>query len=213
MACALTAALGSVAPARAEEGVAIKNILGEMGLISKEKDPIRYRERAPLVLPPKADLPAPAASEAYASNPDWPKDPDVMARKRSAAAERIPVTQSQVRRWSENNTTMSVDELRAGRNPKNGGGFVSRHPGDNDRYDVLLTPEQLSAKKPEESVPTVNGEPVRRTLTDPPTGMRRSTDGSKLVATRSAPKIDQQEYDANPFNWLKDRFSGSNDDE
>lgn len=213
MACALAAGIASATSAQAEEGVAIKNLLGEMGLINKDKDAIHYRERAPLVLPPKADLPPPASSEAYASNPDWPKDPDVMAKKRAAAEQRVPVTQSQVRRWSENNPAMSVEELRQGRDPNNGGTFVRRHAGDNDRDDILLTPEQLSVRKPEKDVKMVNGEPVRRTLTDPPGGFRKSAEGKAVVASRSAPAIDQQEYDANPFNWLKDRFKGNSDDE
>ena len=58
--------------ARAEEGVAFRNLMGSIGILPKEKDPIRYRERAPLVLPPKTELPAP--SDAYASsNPQWPE--------------------------------------------------------------------------------------------------------------------------------------------
>src|SRR3712207_2824982 len=40
----------------AEGGVAVKNLLGTMGLIPKEREQITYRERPPLVLPPKTDL-------------------------------------------------------------------------------------------------------------------------------------------------------------
>jgi hypothetical protein len=46
---------------------------------------IQYRERSPLVVPPKLDLPPPdkaAAAEAKASN--WPKDPDEGRRRASA---------------------------------------------------------------------------------------------------------------------------------
>ena len=47
--------------ASAQEGEAVKSILGAIGIIPKEKAPITYNERAPLVLPPKMDLPPPAA--------------------------------------------------------------------------------------------------------------------------------------------------------
>ncbi len=43
------------AQAQSEEGVFMKDLLGSIGIIEKEKDPIRYRERAPLVIPPRLD--------------------------------------------------------------------------------------------------------------------------------------------------------------
>ena len=93
--------------------MAIKNLLGNMGVIPKDKDPIQYRERAPLVLPPKLDLPAPAAAEGFASaNPQWPKDPDVAAKKRRIVEQNRPVTESDIRRMSENNPMLSIDEIR-----------------------------------------------------------------------------------------------------
>jgi len=36
----------------------------------------QYRERSPLVIPPRSDLPPPAAA-AEAPVPNWPKDPDI----------------------------------------------------------------------------------------------------------------------------------------
>jgi hypothetical protein len=46
--------------ASAQEGEAIKSLLGSIGIIPKEKEPIIYNERAPLVLPPKMELRPPA---------------------------------------------------------------------------------------------------------------------------------------------------------
>ena len=93
LSCGLVALLAAGGAAQAEEGVAFKNLMGTIGIIPAEKDPIRYRERAPLVLPPKAELPAPAASYA-SSNPQWPNDPDVAARRRRADEARSPGTWS-----------------------------------------------------------------------------------------------------------------------
>src|SRR5688572_27924409 len=47
--------------AQAQEGELMKNLLSTLGVIDDEKDPIEYRERAPLVLPPLIDLLVPAA--------------------------------------------------------------------------------------------------------------------------------------------------------
>ena len=63
-------------------------LLNELvGVISPEKTPdIDYKDRAPLVLPPKgkSSLPAPKlASEK--PNAAWPNDPDVIRRRQAAA--------------------------------------------------------------------------------------------------------------------------------
>ncbi|HEV7872537.1 MAG TPA: hypothetical protein VGO82_00225 [Enterovirga sp.] len=214
LACGLAALAMASVPARAEEGVAIKNFLGNMGLISPERDTIRYRERAPLVLPPKMDLRAPSAGSLAATNPQWPKDPDVEAKNKRAAEERKPVTYSETRRMSENNPRLSVDELRAGRDPNARAEIDPKgHRGDNARDVLLLSPNELRSKaKPDDDVLLAAGaEPDRRSLTEPPTGMRKSASGT-IRADNSAPRIDQQQQDANPINWLTRKFSSSDED-
>lgn len=200
-------AFGSTA--KAQEGVAIKNMLGNMGLISTEKDPIRYRERAPLVLPPKMELRAPAGAETYASNnPQWPNDPDVMARKRRAAEERIPVTDSEIRRMSDNNPRLTIDEMRAGRNP-NGPG-PGRHKSDRD--GVWISPTELMAgPKTQEDDKVASAAPVRRTLTDPPSVLRQSARGGEIKREFQG-KVDQQEQDASPMAWLTRAFRSEDDE-
>ncbi|NNM72527.1 hypothetical protein [Enterovirga aerilata] len=206
--CAVAATLAFGSAAHAQEGVAIKNLLGTMGIISPEKDPIRYRERAPLVLPPKMELRAPAGSESYASNnPQWPKDPDVVARNRRAAEERRPVTESEVRRMSENNPRLSIDEIRSGRNP-NGPGPGSHR---SDRDGVWISPTELGGNRPSGEGDKIASAPMRRTLTDPPSTLRQPARGGE-VSRDFQGKIDQQEQDANPINWLTRAFK-SNDDE
>jgi hypothetical protein len=49
---------------------------------------IDYRERSPLVVPPKLDLPPPAASAEDAKIANWPKDPDERQRKAAIAAKK-----------------------------------------------------------------------------------------------------------------------------
>lgn len=207
--CATIALVAGTA-AKAEEGVAFKDLLGQMGVIPKEKDPIRYRERAPLVLPPKMDLPAPAASETMASaHPEWPNDPDVSARKRRAADQRKPVTESDVRRMSERNPTLTIDEIRQGRSQT----AEAATPGQymSDRVQIL-NPDELrrGAKKDDDA--SANNAVVRRTLTDPPNAFRERTRVGQNNSA-SAPRIDQQQADANPMDWLTRKFRRNDDDE
>jgi hypothetical protein len=49
---------------------------------------IDYRERSPLVVPPKLDLPPPTASTEDAKIANWPKDPDERQRKAAIAAKK-----------------------------------------------------------------------------------------------------------------------------
>ncbi|KYG22027.1 signal peptide protein [Bradyrhizobium sp. AT1] len=62
----------------------IDNLMSGIGAKSMEKPGIEYRERSPLVVPPKLDLPPPATQ---AKNvPNWPKDPEEKRRKEAIAA-------------------------------------------------------------------------------------------------------------------------------
>lgn len=63
----------------------IDNLMSGLGAKSMERPGVEYRERSPLVVPPKLDLPPPA-SAADANAPNWPKDPDVKRRKEAIAA-------------------------------------------------------------------------------------------------------------------------------
>jgi hypothetical protein len=63
----------------------IDNLMSGIGAKSMEKPGIEYRERSPLVVPPKLDLPPPAETQAKAA-PNWPKDPDERRRKEAIAA-------------------------------------------------------------------------------------------------------------------------------
>jgi hypothetical protein len=62
----------------------IDNLMSGIGAKSMEKPGIEYRERSPLVVPPKLDLPPPATQAKAA--PNWPKDPEEKRRKEAIAA-------------------------------------------------------------------------------------------------------------------------------
>jgi hypothetical protein len=77
--------------AQAQQGVFMRDTLSSIGLIEPEKPAITYRERAPLVMPPKLDgksLPPPRQPEASAQ---WSSSASASARRpgsRSSAAPR-----------------------------------------------------------------------------------------------------------------------------
>ena len=104
-----SATLLAATGASAQEGMFAKDLLGSVGIIPKERPRIDYRERAPLVLPPKMELRDPADPQGlHAANPQWPNDPDVAAAKRREADARTPVTQTE-RRRVEQNATLSIE--------------------------------------------------------------------------------------------------------
>src|SRR6201994_3060836 len=65
----------------------IEGVMKGVGATNMDNSNIDYRERSPLVVPPKLDLPPPAAADAAKPVPNWPKDPDE-ARRKAAIAQR-----------------------------------------------------------------------------------------------------------------------------
>jgi hypothetical protein len=167
----LVAATGASADG---DGVAMKSLLGAIGIIPTERPPIEYRERPPLVVPPKAALRAPidpGSGEGRVAN--WPKDPDVLARQRDAADARKPARE---------NSRLSPEEIQAGRRA---GSPVSADPVVRSTEKSTLTPDELRAMDPRNNTrPVLAGaEPERRSLTEPPTGYRKPAANAPVRAT------------------------------
>ena len=122
------------------------------------------------------------------------------------------MTWSETRRMSDNNATLSPAELRRGRTASSNAPVPGTHRGDNARDVLLMSPDQLRAKVESDDDVPVGGEPKRQVLTDPPSGMRRSATGG-AIKPDFAPRVDQQELDANPMTWLTRKFTSGSDDE
>ena len=90
----------------------IGNIMSGIGATNMENRGIDYRERSPLVVPPKLDLPPPASTSAEVNVPNWPKDPDEARRKKAIAARKKenkdPVEASRVLTPSELNVAKTA---------------------------------------------------------------------------------------------------------
>jgi hypothetical protein len=152
----------------------IKQIMTGIGGTNMENTGIEYRERSPLVIPPKNELPPPASAAVEAPVPNWPKDPDVRKRKEAIAARKKdnkdPREASRVLSPSE----LAVGKTAAGSGKGSAGPDLPGNPG----ATAILSPSQLGYEgglsglfggSKTESAP-FKGEPTRDTLTMPPPG-------------------------------------------
>jgi hypothetical protein len=151
----------------------IEGIMAGIGGTNMDNRGIDYRERSPLVVPPKLDLPPPVAATSEVKDPNWPKDPDE-ARRKAAIARRKkenkdPVEASRILTPSELNAARTAPPDRANNDPV--------QPG-NSNTNPILSPSQLGfdgkfsnlfgGNKAE--VAPFKGEPTRDSLTQPPAG-------------------------------------------
>jgi hypothetical protein len=152
----------------------IEGIMAGIGGTNMDNRGIEYRERSPLVVPPKLDLPPPAAASNEVKAPNWPKDPDEARRKAAIAARKKenkdPMQASRI---------LSPSELNR-RVPKPAGDVTpdSVVPGGEPGATAILSPSQLGytgsfgnlfGGTKVETAP-FKGEPTRDSLTQPPSG-------------------------------------------
>lgn len=88
----------------------VDNLMTGLGAKSAASKGIDYRERSPLVVPPKLDLPPPA-STTQVNAPNWPKDPDIAKRKAMIEARKKEVKKEP---W-QSAVALTPAEIEAGR--------------------------------------------------------------------------------------------------
>lgn len=185
----------------------IGSIMSGIGARDGSED-IRYRERSPLVIPPKLNLPAPEARRPEAGN--WPKDPDVIERRaqQKSARER--------NKQLENDPSYQLD-------PRNNAPIAgvararqataSAQPGARDESssrafqegNMLLSPSQLQSKmdifnlfgskKQQQQQETFTGEPAREALTMPPPGYQTPANAGQGYTASAESRERDQRYD------------------
>jgi len=153
----------------------IRGIMHGIGAVDGTEKGIDYRERSPLVVPPKLNLPPPESANAT-PKANWPKDPDVQERRKARRAEK---NRDKYKEWGQ---VLTPEEMKVG-TARVKSATSSPQPGDNPfsagaGEGAVLSPSQLgfkgfgnifgSSDKPE-SAP-FPGEPPRESLTQPPTG-------------------------------------------
>jgi hypothetical protein len=150
----------------------IDSIMRGMGAVSMENSGIDYRERSPLVVPPKLDLPPPVNAKSEVNVPNWPKDPDEARRKAARAARKKSKPSPE-----EAARLLTPSELNGVKTGPSGGTQVSdsTKPGNGV---TMFSPSQLGFDgrisnffrgDSTETAP-FKGEPPRQELTEPPPG-------------------------------------------
>jgi hypothetical protein len=136
---------------------------------------IDYRERSPLVVPPRIDLPQPVTAATEPKVANWPKDPDE-ARRKAAIARRKKENKDP----REAARILTPSEMAVGKTVGPTARTVgdSVQPGSSSGTSPVLSPTQLGfdgkvmnffrGNKTEEAPFT--GEPTRDSLTQPPVG-------------------------------------------
>lgn len=149
----------------------IRNIMQGLGGTNMENTGIEYRERSPLVVPPKIELrPPDANAAAEARVPNWPKDPDVQRRKAAIAANK----KSKPTPWEAGRPLMPSELNAKTAGASSVAGSESMSPGTPGA--AILSPSQLGFTgfngmfgSKTETAP-FKGEPTRDSLTMPPVG-------------------------------------------
>jgi hypothetical protein len=153
----------------------IKGIMTGVGGKNMENQGIDYRERSPLVVPPKIDLPPPENTSAEVKATNWPKDPDKEARRAAAAAAK----QGRPEDVLEAARPLTPAEM-APKHARVAHSSDSDRPGDpGTNTNAVLSPTQLGYEgglfknmfggSETKTVP-FKGEPAREDLTQPPVG-------------------------------------------
>jgi hypothetical protein len=189
---------GFAAPARAQEDTnPLNSVLGFVGMqFDKDRESIDYRARAPIVVPPRLDLPPPKQA---LRDPAWPKDPDILERRHSAANAQRPAPQLTPQARAE----LSPAELQRGQGALPTEGPPSECQAGAGTPICLYAPWKAlqatlgGAAEPDVVQPGV--EPTRTYLTEPPPGYRKAT--GTIKATMEAPK--QQPDAADPGAYIR----------
>jgi len=214
MSAVVFAAVSALPVQAAEDTNTFNSFLGFFGMqADKDQDSIDYRARAPLVIPPKMELPPPQS--ASAGRPaDWPTDPDVIARRKALADSHRPAPQITPNTRPE----MTKDQLLAGRTDT----VVDDTPGDGCSALAgtslcagspwQYVREKMGLAKKEDEKTVLSGvEPPRKYLTEPPPGYRVPTANTKFVADKVKPEPDAG--DAQAYSRKEQTHKRSVDDQ
>jgi hypothetical protein len=177
----------------------IEGVMKGIGGTNMENTGIEYRERSPLVVPPKIDLPPPASTSADVKAPNWPKDPDE-ARRKAAIERRKKENKDPV----EAARILTPAELNKGKGAPGSGGtgsVDSQNPGGNPGSNAILSPSQLGYeggfmgmfKGSKTETAQFKGEPTRGSLTQPPSGYQTPSPNF-MYGTGPKESLNNKEY-------------------
>ncbi|MGI8526224.1 MAG: hypothetical protein ACR2K5_08600 [Pseudolabrys sp.] len=183
--CALACLAGVAAPstARADDDSFLSTVMHGLGLRNGSEPTIDYRERSPLVVPPRRDLPAPERASVE-NNPAWPVDPELKAKKEKDELEKLSKGSDA---FDEQARVLRPDQMTPGRKfsrTSRRTSTVSRNANsgasDND-IGRVLKPSELgysgglfgmfkTTNNGGAEIGKFTSEPPRASLTEPPAG-------------------------------------------
>jgi hypothetical protein len=179
-ALAIAAALLAPSAARAQQDPILGGLLGTLGLTTPEPPQIDYRERPPLVVPPRSTLPSPQDRENARRAANWPED-DTEARRRALRADAdMPATERERYRLNQRDR-LSGDELSRGRTSARAQVRPREYFEGNSAAELQLEPirrmREVDAERAARAAEIpVGQEPPRRFLIEPPVGYRAATE-------------------------------------
>ena len=183
------AGLFMAAPAHAinddGRGSTLESLLDMVGMgEAKESDSIQYRERSPLVVPPKLEMPTPQPRPSQKAA-QWPQDQEVTRARKKQAESNARVNSKYVE--SNGGEKLTPEEMRAMRTPGASAAAQKQScnmdPFDKSSCSVAEYWGALSAKteKKDELTLQAGVEPQREYLTQPPKGYLKATQNVKAT--------------------------------
>lgn len=205
---AAAAVLAAVLPAAPAQAQSLgQNVFTRLlGFGGDEEPAINYSERAPIVVPPRRDLRQPADPSVLAQDPSWPKDPDEKKRRKKRIEGAVGPASSP----NELVRPLTQAELEAGRRAGPGLDTDDRPAGDieMERKRLMNPISPVEMRKTlhlgQDETPLAPGvEPPRRSLTDPPKGLRVPVASAPLDGNEPLPS--EQAAAAVPWykRWLQ----------
>ena len=197
-------ALGSV-PVRAADDdptfdeKIMRGIMDGLGLKRDGEANINYQERAPLVIPSGREL-APPERNDVATNPAWPKDPDVERRKTQAAMEKNRNISDE--REREQNP-LRPDQLTPGGKKRQASRSDDGYQNPASGFSNQMSPSELGYRgglfgmfggSKKEETTKFTGEPPRTSLTEPPTGYQTPSPDQPYGLAKGAPSKAYNDY-------------------
>jgi len=161
-----------------------------------KKEPIEYGPRSPLVPPPPgAPLPPPGSQQQSVAAANWPKDPDVEAKKvKAEALARAQPTTEQPYGANDPKFRLPAKAKSDAPDPR----LVDpNRRGDADAHTTAnqaVAAQKLYADSRGGAPTDENGNPIRQYLTDPPTGYRAPDPNAPV-------EVDPKAKEKGKFKW------------
>lgn len=158
----------------------LTDVMSIASLHGDDRPPIQYKPRGGVVLPPNNNLPPPMQTASTANDPNWPKDPDEMRRRKKEADALAPADQKapDMRlapgQTSFDHTGAAPTEQQKAEGRK---AWDALHKGKAGSYDA-------------------NGNPTRKYLTEPPVVYRA---GDPNAPMDEPPKPTKKKWKIWPF--------------